>query len=97
MLRPLYDRIVVDRAADTGEEKTEGGIVIPGTVRQDKPHVGTVVATGPGRALKDGSLAPLQVKVGDVVLFTKYAGSDIKIGNKEYAVMQEVDVLGVLE
>ncbi len=93
-LQPLGDRIVVKR--DEGNEKTEGGIYLPDSAK-DKPTRGTIVSVGDGRLLEDGSRGELQVKVGDAVLFTSYAGEAIEIGDEEYLLMSESDVLAVLE
>lgn len=92
-IRPLADRIVV-QAKET-ESKTAGGIVIPDTADKDKPMQGTVLAIGNGKFI-DGQLQPLQVKVGDKVLFGKYAGTNIKLNNTEYLIMREEDVMGVV-
>lgn len=93
-LQPLGDRIVVEREASS--EKTEGGIYLPDSAK-DKPTRGTIVSVGDGRLLEDGSRSELQVKVGDQVLFTSYAGENIEIGDQEYILMSESDVLAVLE
>jgi chaperonin GroES len=93
-IRPLSDRLVVEPQEQ--ESKTAGGILIPDTADKDKPMQGTVVAVGNGRYV-DGKLVPLQVNVGDKVLFGKYAGTNIKLLAKEYLVMREEDVMGVLE
>ena len=93
-IRPLSDRIVVEpREAET---TTAGGIVIPDTADKDKPIQGTVIAIGTGKYI-DGKLQPLQVKVGDTILFGKYAGTNVKLGSTEFLVMREEDVMGVLE
>jgi len=93
-IRPLSDRIVVQpRELET---KTAGGIVIPDTADKDKPIQGTIIAIGTGKYV-DGKLLPLQVQVGDKILFGKYAGTNIKLDDKEYLVMREEDVMGVLE
>lgn len=93
-IRPLYDRLVVE--PQELETKTAGGIYIPDTADKDKPMKGTVIATGNGKCT-DGKIQPLQVKVGDEILFGKYAGTNIKLDEKEYLVMREEDVMGVLE
>lgn len=94
-IRPLSDRIVVEpREVET---KTPGGIVIPETASSgEKPIEGTVLAVGTGKCV-EGKLQPLQIKVGDKILFGKYAGTNIKLDNKEYLIMREDDVMGVLE
>lgn len=93
-IRPLSDRIIVEPKGD--EEKTAGGIVIPDTANKEKPMEGIVLAIGAGKYI-DGSIQPLQVKVGDKILFGKYAGTNIKLNEKELLVMREEDVMGVLE
>lgn len=93
-IRPLSDRIVVEPKET--ESKTAGGIVIPDTADKDKPMRGTVVAIGNGKFV-DGKIQPLQVKVGDQILFGKYAGTSVKLDSKELLVMREEDVMGVLE
>lgn len=93
-IRPLADRIVVEPKET--ESKSAGGIVIPDTADKDKPMQGTVLAVGNGKYI-DGKLQPLQVKVGDKVLFGKYAGTNVKLTDKEFLVMREEDVMGVLE
>ncbi len=92
-VRPLHDRILVRRMAE--EEKTAGGIIIPDTAKE-KPQRGEVVATGKGRITEDGKTLPLEVKVGDKVLFGKYSGTELKLDGKEYLMINENDVLGVL-
>lgn len=93
-IRPLSDRIVVE--AKETESTSAGGIVIPDTADKDKPIQGKVIAIGKGKYI-DGSIQPLQVKVGDNILFGKYAGTNIKLNGSEYLVMREEDVMGVLE
>ena len=92
--RPLYDRILVERVES--EEKTKGGIIVPETAKE-KPQQGKVIAVGHGKRLEDGKLIPLEVKVGDTILFGKYSGSEIKIEGNEYLIMKEDDVLGLVE
>ena len=93
-IRPLSDRVVVQpREVET---KTAGGIVIPDTADKDKPIQGTIIAIGSGKYV-EGKLQPLQVKVGDVVLIGKYAGTAIKLEAEDYLVMKEEDIMGVLE
>ena len=92
--RPLHDRILVKRIQS--EEKTVGGIIIPDNAKE-KPMEGLVVAVGIGKRLDDGSLAKPDVKVGDNVLFGRYAGSEIKIDGTEHMVMKEDDLLGIIE
>jgi chaperonin GroES len=93
-IRPLADRIVVEPKET--ESKSAGGIVIPDTADKDKPMQGTVLAVGNGKYI-DGQLQPLQVKVGDKILFGKYSGTNVKLSDKEFLVMREEDVMGVLE
>lgn len=92
-IRPLHDRLLVRRMKE--EEKTAGGIIIPDTAKE-KPQRGEVIATGKGRVTDDGKLRPMEVKAGDKVLFSKYAGTDLKLGNEEYLMITESDVLGIL-
>lgn len=93
-LQPLNERVVVQRAES--EEVTAGGIVLPDSA-QDKPARGTVLAVGPGRILDDGSRGQLQVKEGDVVLFSSYAGETFKVDDQELLLMREDDILAVFE
>jgi chaperonin GroES len=93
-IRPLADKVLVERLeADT---KTAGGIVLPDTAKE-KPHRGKIVNVGEGKLLDDGTRRAMQVKKGDTVLFTSYAGSEVKIGGKEYMIMDESDILAVIE
>ncbi|HHL39044.1 MAG TPA: co-chaperone GroES [Deltaproteobacteria bacterium] len=93
-IRPLHDRVIVQRASE--EEKTKGGIIIPDSAKET-PMEGTIIAAGPGRKDEDGKLHPLDVKAGDKVIFSKYAGSEIKIEGEEYLIMREEDILGIVE
>jgi chaperonin GroES len=93
-IRPLYDRIVVKRIEE--QETIRGGIIIPDSAKE-KPQEGEVIAVGNGKRLDDGKLVPLDVKVGDRILFGKYSGSDIKLDGEEYMIMREDEVLGVLD
>ena len=93
-IRPLHDRVVVRRLEE--ERKSPGGIVIPDTVKE-KPIQGAVVAVGKGKILEDGKVRPLDVKVGDTILFGKYSGTEVKIGTEELLVMREEDIMGVVE
>ena len=93
-IRPLQDRIIVKRIEE--EEKTKGGIIIPDTAKE-KPMEGKVIAVGKGKVLEDGKINPLDVKVGDRVLFGKYAGTEVKIDGEEHLIMREDDILGVIE
>lgn len=90
---PLFDRIVVERSAE--DEKTAGGLFIPGNA-QEKPQRGEVKAVGKGRVTADGKTIPMQIKIGDKVLFSKYSGSEIRLNHIEYLIMREEDVLMVL-
>ena len=93
-IHPLDDRIVVEPME--AEEKTAGGILIPDTAKE-KPQKGKVIAVGPGKLLDDGKRATPAVKKGDIVLYAKYGGSDVKVGEKEYLIMRESDVLAKVE
>ena len=93
-LRPLGDKILVKRLE--AESKTKSGIVLPDTAK-DKPARGKIIAIGDGRLLKDGTRAPLQVKVGNRVLFSSYAGDTFKLGERELLLMREEDILAVIE
>src|ERR1700704_6318200 len=92
-VRPLHDRVLVQRLAE--EEKTAGGLFIPDNAKE-KPQQATVVATGKGRVTEDGKTIPLEVKKGDKVLFSKYSGTELKFEGKEYLMIREEDVLGIL-
>jgi chaperonin GroES len=93
-IRPLQDRVIVKRLEE--EEKTKGGIIIPDTAKE-KPQEGKVIAVGKGKVAEDGKVIPLDVKVGDKILFGKYSGTEIKIGGEEHLIMREEDILGVIE
>lgn len=90
---PLQDRVLVERLQE--ERKTAGGIIIPDN-NAEKPAEGKVVSTGPGRSLEDGSYRKLEVKSGDRILFGKYAGTEVKVDGKDYLIMKEDDILGIL-
>lgn len=92
-IRPLQDRILVKRLNE--EDRTKGGIIIPDSAKE-KPQEGEVIAVGNGKVLESGKLQPLDVKAGDRVLFSKYAGSEVKIDGEEYTIMREDDILGVI-
>ncbi len=92
-IRPLHDRVIVKRLDE--ERKSAGGIVIPDNVAE-KPDQGEVIAVGPGKRNDDGKREPLDVKVGDRILFGKYSGSTVKIEGTEYLVMREEDIMGVV-
>lgn len=91
-VRPLHDRILVKRMAE--EDRTAGGLYIPDTAKE-KPQKGEIVAAGKGRVTEDGKILPLEVKIGDKVLFSKYAGTELKLDGHEYLMMREEDILGV--
>ncbi len=93
-IRPLQDRIIVKRVQE--EEKTKGGIIIPDSAKE-KPIEGKVIAVGNGKVQEDGKVRPLDVKAGDRILFSKYAGTEIKIEGEEHLIMREEDILGVIE
>jgi len=92
-IRPLNDRLLVQRLEE--EEKTAGGIIIPDSAKE-KPAEGKVVAVGPGKTNDAGERVALQVKEGDVILFSKYGGTDVKMGGEDYLIMREDDVLGIV-
>ena len=92
--RPLHDRVVVKRL--DAEEKTKGGIIIPDTAKE-KPQEGEVVGVGPGARDENGKLVPLDVKVGDRILFGKWSGTEVKLDGEDLLIMKESDILGVLE
>ena len=93
-LRPLQDRIIVKRVEE--ETKTAGGLFIPETAKE-KPQRGEIVAAGNGKKTEDGKVLPLDVKVGDIVLFGKYAGTEVKVDGEDLLMMREDDVLAVIE
>ncbi len=93
-IRPLQDRVIVKRLEE--EEKTKGGIIIPDTAKE-KPQEGKVLAVGKGKITEDGKVVPLDVKVGDRILFGKYAGTEIKVEGEEHLIMREEDILGIIE
>ena len=92
--RPLHDRVVVRRIE--GEEKTKGGIIIPDTAKE-KPQEGEVIAVGPGARDDSGKIQPLDVAVGDRILFGKWSGTEVKLDGQDLLIMKESDILGVLE
>jgi|SRR5438270_900547 chaperonin GroES len=91
--RPLHDRVVIERV--DAEAKTAGGIIIPDTA-QEKPQEGRVIAVGPGGRDENGKLIPIELKVGDRILFGKWSGTEVKIDGVDYLIMKESDVMGVL-
>jgi chaperonin GroES len=92
--RPLHDRVVVRRI--DAEEKSAGGIIIPDTAKE-KPSQGEVIAVGPGGRDEHGKLIPIDVKAGDIILFGKWSGTEVKIDGVEYLIMKESDIMGVLD
>lgn len=92
-LKPLHDRIAIEPLA--GEEKTSGGIIIPDSA-QEKPMKGKVVAVGNGARDKDGKIIPLELKIGDVVMYGKWGGTEIKLDGRELVIMKESDVIGII-
>jgi|TARA_B100000809_G_scaffold259506_1_gene304668 chaperonin GroES len=94
-VRPLHDRIIVERIEDEGEQQV-GGIIIPDTAKE-KPQQGKIIAAGKGKVKDDGSVTPLDVKAGDTVLFGKYSGQEIKLDGEEFLIMREDEILGVIE
>jgi chaperonin GroES len=94
MLKPLADRVVLKVL--TGEEKTQGGIVLPDTAKE-KPQEGEVVAVGPGKILENGTRVAPEVKVGDIVVFAKYSGTEVKYEGQEYLIIRDSDILAIKE
>ena len=92
--RPLHDRVVVKRVDE--ESKTAGGIIIPDTA-QEKPMQGKIIAVGPGARDEAGKIVPLEVKAGDLVLFGKWSGTEVKIDGQDLLIMKESDILGILD
>ena len=93
-LIPLDDRVVIKQSE--AEEKTAGGIILPDTAKE-KPHIGKVIATGPGKLLKDGKRGQMSVKKNDKVIYAKYIGSEVEIDGEKYVILQESDILGIVE
>ena len=91
--RPLHDRVLVQPL--DGEEKTAGGIIIPDTAKE-KPSEGKIIAVGPGAKTEDGKILPMEVKVGALVLFGKWSGTEVKIDGVEYSIMKESDIMGIM-
>lgn len=94
MIRPLHDRVLIRRVEE--DEKTSGGIIIPDTAKE-KPMQGEVVAVGEGARADDHQILPMAVKVGDIVLFGKWAGTEVKLDGVEYVIMKESDIFGIVE
>lgn len=93
MLKPLSNRVVVEPL----REQTKGGIILPETADKEKPEKGKVIACGPGKLLESGARAPLEVKVGDTVVFKKYSPDEVKVEGKDYLILEEGDIMGVIE
>ena len=92
-LKPLHDRVLIEPTV--AETKTKGGIIIPDTA-QEKPQQGKVVAAGKGARLEDGRLQPLDVKVGDIVMYGKWSGTEVKLAGTDYVILKESDIMGVV-
>ena len=92
--RPLHDRVVVRRLE--GEEKTKGGIIIPDSAKE-KPQEGMIEGVGPGARDESGKLVPLDVKIGDKILFGKWSGTEVKLNNEELLIMKESDIMGIID
>ena len=93
-VRPLHDRVLIKRVEE--QETVRGGIIIPDTAKE-KPMQGKIIAVGPGKRDDDGKLIPMNVKKGDLVLLPKYGGTEVKINDKEYQIVREDDILGIIE
>ncbi|MBI1984513.1 MAG: co-chaperone GroES [Candidatus Wildermuthbacteria bacterium] len=93
-ITPLSDHILIEPLKQ--EEKTKSGIYLPDTAEKEKPEQGKVIAVGPGKKTEDGKIVPLEVKAGDVVLFTKYGPNEIKIEEKDYLIAKEEDILAII-
>ena len=94
-IKPLSDHVVIEPLKQ--EEKTKSGILLPDTAEKERPEQGKIVAVGPGKTTEDGKTIPLELKVGDVVLFTKYGPNEVKIDEKEYLIAKVEDILAILE
>lgn len=94
-IKPLSDHILIEPIKE--EEKTKTGILLPETAEKERPEQGKVVAVGAGKKSRDGKTTPLEIRVGDVVLFAKYGPTEVKINNKEYLIAKEEDILAVIE
>jgi chaperonin GroES len=94
LLKPLSDRIIV--RPTEAEEITKGGIVLPDSA-QEKPREGEVIAAGPGKVLESGTLVPMEVKVGDKVMYSKYGGTEVKVGADEYVILRQDDILAIAD
>jgi chaperonin GroES len=93
-LRPLEDRVVIKQS--DAEEKTTGGIILPDTAKE-KPHIGKVIAIGPGKVLDNGTLNKMSVKKNDKVIYAKYMGNEVEIDAEKYVILHESDILGIVE
>ena len=94
-IKPLTDHVLIEPLKQ--EEKTKSGILLPETAEKERPEQGKVVACGPGKKTDDGKLVPMEVKPGDIVLFTKYGPNEVKIDEKDYLIAKEEDILAVIE
>jgi chaperonin GroES len=94
-IKPLADNILIEPEKE--EEKTESGIFLPDTAEKGRPEKGKVIAVGPGKKNREGKALPLEVKKGDVVIFTKYGPNEIKVDKKEYLIAREDDILAIIE
>ena len=94
-IKPLGDRVLIE-ALEKDREKTKSGIYLPDTVTKERPEKGRVVAVGAGKMLESGKIVPMNVKVGDIVLFTKYGPNEIKVDDKEYLIAKEEDIMGII-
>jgi chaperonin GroES len=95
-IKPLSDRVLLEPIS--AEEKTKSGIIIPETVEKERPEQGKVVAVGPGKVIPElGKRVPINIKIGDIVLFTKYGPTEVKVDGKEYLIAREEDILAILE
>ncbi len=94
-IKPLSDHILIEPIKE--EERTKTGILLPETIDKERPEQGKVIAVGPGKKLSSGKRVPIEVKEGDIVLFTKYSPSEIKVEDKEYLIAKEEDILAILE
>jgi len=94
-IKPLSDHVLIETIK--GEEKTKSGILLPDTIEKEKPEQGKIIAVGKGRKLASGKVVPLEVKVGDRVIFTKYGPNEIKVEGKEYLIAKEEDILAIIE
>ena len=94
-IKPLADHVLIEPLKE--EQKTKTGILLPETAEQEKSEQGTVIAVGPGRKEENGQITPVEVKVGDLVLFTKYGPNEVKVEEKDYLIAEEKDILAVIE